>query len=981
MARGDDTISGGGGSDIISGGANDWLIETDPLGNTVTPTTVMLTNSSLAMPGYGTDTISGITNIVVGLGDGKILLDASQDTMPLVLVAGTGDDTILAGPGDDTMYAGSGTDSLVGGGGNDVYVFGPLTQGNVTVNDGSTTNNTLDFSLFGAGVNLDLQAVGPQAVSPGLLNLTLSNPLSVDKVVGTSYPDTIQGNGRNDTLIGNGGDDYLNAQGGAGLIEGDETQIVYLDFLPGAVDYRAQSTRDAIQARLGAIYAAFNFTFTQTQPTSGPYETLYYNVPAGSLLAGESTELDWRNLDLGGSASIDISQFVGGPDQPADTLTNVINMSATIGAHELGHLSGLIHGDAFGPIGAGIYANLADNPYLDGFNPPYLGPSNAVGTLYDVIASPASVGTSLFDAATVTFMGERDDVAMAFADSGTATSETPGDPNTSVATAQAVTLAALSVPSTLLIGEGTGDHFNVTAADVVGSIELGANGQSNADYYAITATAGELLNFQIQSQSLTRDDGNAIDSELTIYEADGTTVVPYDGSPSGAFSDDGFQDADAVLYDLTMPYTGTYYVKVSTFAVTDSFGILHNSALGNYELFMYSFAATPSGDTPATNGDTLVGGSGQDTLIGSSASDLIEAVPGDSVISGSGADTIDTLPYDIEIADPPFQVESPVALTGSFVASNPGMPYTYDWHVSSSNGQQIADESGTATVSNGAGATSFQFMPTAAGAYTITLTITDSYGGVNQATLEETVGTTTPFTTEIGTGASQITGASGTPTSLTATATGTYAVASYAWAVSAPSSATPPTPGSGASYAFTPTSAGNYTVTMTATDNAGDVAVSTVTVIVPFVPVGADYWSASERIRGRRVRLLPGPALSIRPTTPGTTLTRIVDGPRPRRLRGPLYRVGPSNVTSTRPTTSGLTRLRSTCSMPMAGSLLQPHQQIISIEVAPDEQRFPVDRWRNDHRGTDQLRSAGGASEQPEHGSRISQGVSSTHGA
>ena len=69
---------------------------------------------------------------------------------------------------------------------------------------------------------------------------------------------------------------------------------------------------------------------------------------------------------------------------------------------------------------------------------------------YDVIASPASVGTSLYDAANVTFFGERDDIAMAFADSGTTTSETPGDPNTSVATAQPVTLAPLAVPNTLL---------------------------------------------------------------------------------------------------------------------------------------------------------------------------------------------------------------------------------------------------------------------------------------------------------------------------------------------------------------------------------------------------------------------------------------------------------------------------------------------------------------------------------------------------
>ncbi len=433
--------------------------------------------------------------------------------------------------------------------------------------------------------------------------------------------------------------------------------------------------------------------------------------------------------------------------------------------HELGHLSGLIHGDSFGPIGAGIYANLADNPYLDGFATPYPGPTDAVGTEYDVIASPASVGTTLFDAVNMTFFGERDDISLAFADSGTTTNEMPGDPNTSIATAQPVTLSPLNVFNTLLLGQGTGDTFEVTAADVVGSIELGANGQSNADYYVITATAGELLNFQMRSQSLTRDNGDAIDSELTIYEADGKTVVPYYDSTDGAFNDDGFQDTDAVIIDLTVPYTGTYYVKVSTYSVTDSFGILHNSDVGDYDLFMYSFAATAPGATPSdptssgamplVNGSTLVGGSGDDTLMGSSADDLIEIVPGDSIIPGSGSNTIDIMPYDITITDPPAQVDNLIPLLGSFVAPNPGMTYTYDWHVASNNGQMIADDTGTAAVNDGMGATSFQFTPTAAGVYTITLSITDGYGGVNQATVTETVGTTTPFTTQIGTGAAR----------------------------------------------------------------------------------------------------------------------------------------------------------------------------------------------------------------------------------
>ncbi len=952
------TISGGGGDDIISGGSNDWLVETDPLGNTANPTTVTLTNSTLTMPGYGTETISGITNVVVGLGDGKLVLDARQNTTPLALVAGAGDDTILAGPGDDTLYAGSGTDSLVGGGGNDTYVFGPLTQGNVTVNDGSATNNTLDFSLFGAGINLDLEAVGPQAVSPGLLNLTLTNPQSINQVLGTSYPDTILGNGRNDTLIGDGGPDYLNARGGAALIEGYKTTVVYLDFLPGppgSIDY-TQPIRDAIQARLGAIYSAFNYTFTQTQPASGLYYTLYYNVEGGTLLAGEATELNWRNFDLPGSAVIDISQLLtvqdvggqslGGIDYPPYTVTNVINMSAEVSAHELGHLSGLIHGDAFGPIGAGIYANLADNPYLDGYTPPYPGPDDAVGTEYDVMASPASVGTSLFDAASTTFFGERDDISLAFADSGTTTNETPGDPNTSVATAQPVTLLPLNVPNTLLIGQGTGDTFDVTAADVVGSIELGANGQSNADYYAITATAGELLNFQMRSQSLTRDNGDAIDSVLTIYEADGKTVVPYYGSSEGAFAEGGFQDTDAVLIDVTMPYTGTYYLKVSTYSVTDSFGILHNSEVGDYELFMYSFAATPSGTTPTgtnssdttatgtlppANGDTLVGGSGDDTLVGSSADDLIEVVPGDSVIAGSGASTIDTLPYNITITDPPAQLGSPLAFTGSFVASNPGMSYTYDWHVTSSNGQMVADGSGTAAVNSGMGTTSYQFTPTAAGVFTVTLTITDGYGGVNQATLAETVGTITPLTTQIGTGASEIAGTLGTPVTLTATPTGSYPVTSYSWVVAVPTGATTPAQGSGSSYTFTPAAAGNYTVTMTATDSAGDVSVSTVTVFVPFVAPTA--------------QIVGVPEYEYVPEGYAFSLAGIVNNPTPENLTESwtvtagdgseaLYTVTGPSVTYT-PDDLGSYTVTLNLLDASGQVVTSTSQQIISIGVAP----------------------------------------------
>ena len=278
------------------------------------------------------------------------------------------------------------------------------------------------------------------------------------------------------------------------------------------------------------------------------------------------------------------------------------------------------------------------------------------------------------------------------------------------------------------------------------------------------------------------------------------------------------------------------------------------------------------------------------------------------------------------------------------------MAYTYDWHVAASNGQVIADARGTAAVNDGAGTTSFQFTPTAAGAYTITLTITDGYGGVNQGTLEETAGTITPFTTQIGTGASQITGTSGTPINLSATATGTYAVASYSWAVSAPATATPPAPGSGSSYAFTPTSAGNYTVTLTATDTAGDVAVSTLTVIVPFVAPSAQIVGvpANEYVPEGYAFSLAG---VVNDPTTGDDLTESWtvtpgDGSEaPYTASGPNVTYTPDDIGSY---TVTLNLLNASGQVVASAS-----QQILSIGVAPTASDFRWTVGRDDHRGHD----------------------------
>ena len=123
----------------------------------------------------------------------------------------------------------------------------------------------------------------PATLNDGALTLTLADPLAIDTVLGSSYDDTIIGNINDNTLIGGGGDDVIVGVGGNNLLEGAVTRTVYLDFdtyeLPGQHFY-TQAERDEIQAQITADYSAFSYDFTQTQPQSGPYTTIYFNDPA-----------------------------------------------------------------------------------------------------------------------------------------------------------------------------------------------------------------------------------------------------------------------------------------------------------------------------------------------------------------------------------------------------------------------------------------------------------------------------------------------------------------------------------------------------------------------------------------------------------------------------------------------------------------------------------------------------------------------------
>lgn len=480
--------------------------------------------------------------------------------------------------------------------------------------------DTLDFTALDAPLALDLASTAPQAFGAAL-TLTLSDAAGLENVVGTGYADTVWGNARDNHLTGAGGADRLDGRAGNDTLTAGYPQVVLLDFdtatRPLAGDHiYTLAERAAVLARLRAVFAPFDYMFTadpaeaaaRTRFTGRAFATVVLNDGPGGGIGGEANELDFRNLTRATRVTVNVNALLGGDGQPADTSDNVVLLTGTVTAHELGHLAGLRHADAFGTIGSGLFPAVDPGSYL----PAYPGPRAGAETPRHIMASPLSVGTTLADATALTFFGEREAIKLAFAETGEVRREravAPGGHGTFATAEPLGVLPGLAVPNTLAPGSANfGKEFDVSALAVVGEIVL-AGERSEDDVYSFTGRAGDLMNLEVVSASTRPLRVNPIDGVLRLYDTAGTLL---------AESDDEFETTDPTLIDVVLPADGVYYVVVDTFAGRFDVDV------GRYELFLSRFATT-TGQPAANLGDTLLGGAGNDTVTGGPADDTIRA--------------------------------------------------------------------------------------------------------------------------------------------------------------------------------------------------------------------------------------------------------------------------------------------------------------------------------------------------------------------
>jgi Ca2+-binding RTX toxin-like protein len=243
---GNDTLDGGDGDDVLTGGTGDDTLiggagsDTASYTDAAVGLTVNLGLTGAQTTGAGSDTISGVENLIGSAFDDSLTGDAGANRLD----GGAGNDTLNGGDGDDLLHGGLGNNTLIGGTGNDTATYGDAL----------------------AGVTANLSLGGSQLVGGSFDILS-----GIEGLVGSAFDDVLTGDTGANTIDAGAGNDYVSGGagndvliGGAGsdtLFYGDLTDTVQINLASGQVNAGTQGGIDQVSGFEIAILGSSNDLF------------------------------------------------------------------------------------------------------------------------------------------------------------------------------------------------------------------------------------------------------------------------------------------------------------------------------------------------------------------------------------------------------------------------------------------------------------------------------------------------------------------------------------------------------------------------------------------------------------------------------------------------------------------------------------------------------------------------------------------------
>jgi Ca2+-binding RTX toxin-like protein len=275
---GNDTLRGGGGGDSLDGGTGNDILDggsgsSDTLDGGDDVDTVsydkLQGGVSLALGVNGADGAASMTEVIISSGPfGPIVFPVTTNDRlrRIENVIGSGSNDLLTGNeaanqvnggnGDDTLAGLAGADTLDGGGGFDTATY-------------MASNAGVTAALTGTA------GVGGHAQGDMLVD--------VERLIGSSYADSLTGSSGDNTLEGGGGNDSVNGRSGNDTLIGGGGN----DVLDGGGDIDTvsyETTGGAVVLSLGLSGADGTASMVETFVANGPFGPIITVIPSSDTL-------------------------------------------------------------------------------------------------------------------------------------------------------------------------------------------------------------------------------------------------------------------------------------------------------------------------------------------------------------------------------------------------------------------------------------------------------------------------------------------------------------------------------------------------------------------------------------------------------------------------------------------------------------------------------------------------------------------------